>query len=95
MATSVGIRELKNKLSAYVRRSEAGEIIEITAHGRTVARLAPPERARPPASHRLEELIAAGMVRPPLERGPITEGWKRLHLPPGTAAQLIDEDRGE
>lgn len=95
MAATVGIRELKNKLSAYVRRSEAGEIIEITAHGRTVARLAPPERASQPAFHRLEELIAAGTVRPPREHGPVTAGWKRLRLPPGTAAQLIDEDRGE
>lgn len=95
MAATVGIRELKNKLSAYIRRSEAGEIIEITAHGRTVARLAPPKRARRAVPGRMEALIASGTVRPPLESGSPTEGWIPLRLPPGTAAQLIDEDRGE
>jgi hypothetical protein len=31
---SAGIRELKDNLSRYVRRIEAGERIRVTAHGR-------------------------------------------------------------
>ena len=48
---STGIRELKNKLSHYVRQIEAGKRVAVTAHGRVVAELVPPgagtgERAR-------------------------------------------------
>jgi prevent-host-death family protein len=35
--------EAKNRLSELVDRVLAGEVIEITRHGRVVARLAPPE----------------------------------------------------
>ncbi len=37
----VGIRELKAKLSAYVRRASAGERIVVTDRGKPVARLTP------------------------------------------------------
>src|ERR1035437_4060082 len=40
--SSTGIRELKDNLSRYVRRIEAGERMAITAHGRVVAELVPP-----------------------------------------------------
>jgi prevent-host-death family protein len=36
---NVGIRELKNKLSAYVRKAEAGDIVLVTDRGRVVAEL--------------------------------------------------------
>jgi antitoxin (DNA-binding transcriptional repressor) of toxin-antitoxin stability system len=93
---SAGIRELKNNLSQYVRRIEAGERVAVTAHGRIVAELGPPsthvsDRGR----SRYDELVAAGIARPPLEPGDPLEDWPELRLPRGTAAQLIDEDRGE
>jgi prevent-host-death family protein len=44
---TVGIRELKNHLSAYVRRVEAGEIVIVTDRGRVVAELVPPGWQRP------------------------------------------------
>jgi len=37
----VGIRELKNRLSAYLKRVEAGERIEISKRGEVVALLIP------------------------------------------------------
>jgi prevent-host-death family protein len=37
-----GIRALKDNLSAYIRRVEAGERVSVTAHGRVVAELVPP-----------------------------------------------------
>src|SRR5688500_2712475 len=95
--TSTGIRELKDNLSRYIRRIEAGERIAITAHGRVVAELVPPGTAankrRIPS--RFDELVATGVIRPPLEPGDPTEGWPDIRLPRGTAARLIDEDRGE
>jgi prevent-host-death family protein len=38
----VKIAEIKAKLSAYIARVEAGELVEITNHGRVVARLVRP-----------------------------------------------------
>ncbi len=39
---TVGIRELKNKLSLYVRKVEAGDVVIVTDRGRIVAELVPP-----------------------------------------------------
>lgn len=95
--TSTGIRELKDNLSHYIRRTESGERIAVTAHGRVVAELGPPtdagtQRAR---GTQYEALIAAGVVRPALEPGDPLADWPDLRLPKGTAAHLIDSDRGE
>lgn len=93
---STGIRDLKDNLSRYIRRIEAGERIAITAHGRVVAELVPPGTAtgKSPGS-RWEALIAAGSLHPPVETGDPFEGWPDIRLPSGTAAELIDADRGE
>ncbi|MGI8546105.1 MAG: type II toxin-antitoxin system Phd/YefM family antitoxin [Gemmatimonadaceae bacterium] len=93
---STGIRDLKNNLSRYIRQVEAGERIMITDHGRVVAQLAPPEGVARPM--RYDELVAAGVIRPPKVSGlPLGDILRAANicLPPGTAAALIDEDRGE
>jgi prevent-host-death family protein len=96
MGTAVGIRELKDNLSEYVRRAEAGERVAVTAHGRVVAVLGPADaRARGRRLTRLEQMIADGTARPPVEDGDPLEGCKPLGLPQGTAAALIDADREE
>jgi prevent-host-death family protein len=93
---STGIRELKNKLSQYVRRIEAGERIAITAHGRVVAELVPPGGGRKGSGRtRYEDLVAAGVIRPAVETGPLRLKWPDIRLPQGTVKELIDGDRGE
>jgi prevent-host-death family protein len=57
----VGVRELRQNLSVYLRRVERGERLEVTDHGRLVAVLAPTGE---PADA-LERLIATGRVVPP------------------------------
>lgn len=52
---SIGVRELRQQASAYLRRVEAGETIEITDRGRPVALLSPI-----PGSSTLERLRASG-----------------------------------
>lgn len=42
---SVGIRELKNKLSHYLKRVKGGETLAVTEHGRTFAYILPSEKA--------------------------------------------------
>ena len=93
---STGIRELKDHLSRYIRRIEAGERIAVTAHGRVVAELVPPgTRSKGGRRSRFDEIVSAGVIRPPVEAGDPLEAWPDIRLPRGTAAQLIDSDRGE
>lgn len=56
----VGIRELRQNASEYVRRAEAGEIIEVTDRGRPVARLSP----LPKGETLIDRLIAEGKMTP-------------------------------
>lgn len=42
--SKVGIRELKNKLSLYLKRVERGERIEVTNRGEVIALLIPAKR---------------------------------------------------
>ena len=92
----IGIRALKDNLSRHIRRVEAGERIVVTAHGRVVAELVPPgHSARTAPRSRWGELIAAGILHRPVESGDPFEDWPDIRLPPGTAAELIDSDRGE
>ena len=91
-----GIRELKDNFSKYIRRVEKGQRIAVTAHGRIVAELVPPCAAtRTSPVRRWDDLIAAGILHPPVETGDPFEDWPDLRLPRGTAAELIDADRGE
>jgi len=57
----VGVRELRQNLSVYLDRVKAGETLEVTEHGRPVARLAP----NPPQKVSiLDQMIADGRVTP-------------------------------
>ena len=93
---TVGVKDLKNNLSHYLRKVAQGQRISVTAHGRLVAELGPPPAARPSLS-RYQQLIADGVITPAIEEGDPLEGWERLalRLPRGTAAALIDWDRAE
>lgn len=58
MAVRAGIRELRQNLSRYVDRVKTGETIEVTEHGRLVARLSPASDA----ATELAELEVLGLV---------------------------------
>ena len=90
-----GVRELKDNLSRYIRRIEAGERIAVTAHGRVVAELVPPSHVSKGGRRPYDELLAAGVIQPAIEDGDPLEDWPDIRLPRGTAAALIDSDRGE
>jgi prevent-host-death family protein len=93
---TVGIKELKDNLSRYVRRVEAGERVAVTAHGRVVAELVPPaSRSGRRPDRRFDALVAAGIITPAAESGDPMEGWPAIRLAPGTVRDLIDEDRAD
>lgn len=54
----IGIRELRQRASDYLRRVEAGETIEVTDRGRPIALLTPIPEAPP-----LERLRASGDIQ--------------------------------
>jgi prevent-host-death family protein len=58
----VGVRELRQNLSRYLRRVERGERLEVTEHGRPVAVLAPIDG---PRGNALDRLVAEGRLSPP------------------------------
>jgi prevent-host-death family protein len=59
----VGVRELRQNLSVYLRRVKAGESVEVKERGRRVAVLAPVS-ARASV---LDRLVAAGRATPATE----------------------------
>jgi prevent-host-death family protein len=71
---SVGIKNLKNRLSEYVRAAAAGETVLVTDRDRVVAELVPPRRRRGLSD---EEFVALGMregwLTPAIRRGPLPE----------------------
>jgi len=66
----VGVRELRQNLSVYLRRIKAGETLEVKERGHRVAVLVPAGAKSTP----LERLVASGRVTPAagdlLELGP-------------------------
>jgi prevent-host-death family protein len=68
----VGVRELRQNLSVYQDRVKEGETLEVTEHGRPVARLTP----NPPHMSILDRMIADGRVTP------ATFDHRRLPPPP-------------
>lgn len=58
------MRDLRNHLSAYLRRVEAGEVLVVTNGGRVVAELVPPGTTHRLNMHRgLLEMERQGLVR--------------------------------
>ena len=94
---TVGLRELKNRLSHYVRQVRAGHEIQVTDRGEVVAELVPPRPAAPSADarKRLADLARRGLVRLGKPNDPRV--YRRLPrlAPPGTVQRLLDEERGE
>lgn len=93
---SVGLRDLKNRLSEYVREVRSGEAVLVTDRGEVVAELIPPGQG---ASEGSVPSVLAALAR----RGQLTLGasnnaaaypklprsLKRSH-----AAELLDQERG-
>lgn len=63
----IGVRELRQHASVWLRRVANGEAFEVTDRGRPVALLGPL-----PAD-RWQRLLDAGVVVPPLEEGDVTD----------------------
>jgi prevent-host-death family protein len=95
----VGVKQLKARLSEYLRQVKAGDTVLVTERDEVVAELRPARRQRP-QPERLEEVLdglaASGDVtRAAQPKGDWTWRSRGLGLPSGSAARLLDELRGD
>jgi antitoxin (DNA-binding transcriptional repressor) of toxin-antitoxin stability system len=93
---AVGIKELKNRLSEYVRIAAAGERVLVTDRDRVVAELIAPQAGTPETASdaALAEAVRAGWLRPPV----LPIGTIPPRAPVAPLAELLaelDHDRGD
>jgi prevent-host-death family protein len=88
----IGIRELRQHASRYLRSVESGETIEVTDRGRPVARLVPL-----PRGGGIEDLMASGRLATAtgdaLDLGPPLEPTEGKTLPSETLAKARADER--
>lgn len=86
----IGVRELRQHASSWLRRVAAGESFEVTDRGRPVALLVPV-----PADEGVEALIAAGRAR--LGEGHLSDLGPPLPHRPGapTPSEVLERLRAD
>ena len=95
---TIGVRELKARLSQILREVQRGELVLVTDRGRVVAELRQPGLAAPVQASRDEQalgrLAAEGHLR--LAEEPAS-GYPKspIRAPEATAKDLLREERGE
>jgi prevent-host-death family protein len=87
--TTVGVAELRQNLSRYLRLVGQGERLVVTERNKPVAELGPP----PSTGQALDRLIAAGRLARPARPG-LPEPLK-LDGDPHALSRALDEIRGE
>lgn len=94
---AIGIRELKNRLSEYVRLVRAGEHVLVTDHGEVVAELRPPGKTvfEDTLYPVLMELVQQGRARLGAPNDPGLYPPRPVRRPEGMAATLIEQERDE
>ena len=55
----VGTRELKSKLSEYMRRVKSGQTIVVTEHGKPIGQIIPVKAS---VEERMQAMVAAGLA---------------------------------
>lgn len=91
VASTVGVRELRQNLSVYLTRIKQGESLEVTEHGHVVAVLVPV----PPKATRYDILLAKGVITPATRS--IRDLPPPRKAPPGTRplSEILQEMRDE
>lgn len=89
MSETVGVAELRQNLSVYLRRVKRGERLVVTDRNRPVAELGPAPSTGPD----LDRLVAEGRVAAPVRFG-LPEPLE-LKGDPGALSRALDEIRGD
>jgi len=96
---TVGVKQLKARLSEYLRAVKRGEVVVVTDRDQVIAELKAPRKdpdLPEDAMEALDALAAAGDVTRPAAR---KKGWrwtaKGLGLSRGAAASILDDRRAD
>ncbi|MHB8732393.1 MAG: type II toxin-antitoxin system Phd/YefM family antitoxin [bacterium] len=94
---TVGLRELKNGLSRYIRDVRSGHTVAVTDRGRIVAELRPPGDVSPGTriDPGLARLVNRNLLVLGAPNAPNLYPRLRRLLKHTTAQRLLDADRGE
>ena len=95
---AVGVKQLKARLSEYLRAVKAGEIVLVTDRDEVVAELRPPRELPPPteSDDTLQSLADEGEItRARQAKGEWRWKAKGIGLEPGTAEKLLTELRAD
>lgn len=90
------MKELKNRLSSYLREVREGEVVLVTDRGKVIAELRQPTTTALPSSQEqtLARLAAAGVLDPGLPQDP--RAYRRSPLRRTVrSADLLDAERGD
>lgn len=93
---AVAVKELKNRLSAYLREVKNGEVVLVTDRGVVVAELRKPSAGAVLGAHDqiLERLAAAGVLAQGLVQDP--DAYRPSPLARTVrSGDLLDAERGE
>ena len=86
---SVGVRELRQNLSVYLRRVAAGQKLRVTERGRTIAALVPLREDESP----LDRLVKQGRLIP--AQGDLLELGPPRGTPSNRVSKALDDLREE
>ncbi len=96
---AIGVKQLKAKLSEYLRLVKSGETILVTERDEVIAEVRPARR-RVRAADELEDMLdlladAGDVTRAALPKR--TWNWRArgVGLPVGTASKILDDIRGD
>jgi antitoxin (DNA-binding transcriptional repressor) of toxin-antitoxin stability system len=95
---TVGIRELKDRLSEYLREVRRGESVLVTDRGEVIAEVSPPGQLRtdPSVPAGLRELARRGLATlGSPSKASVYEALPRRRRGKMSAAQLLEEERGK
>ncbi|MFJ4901608.1 type II toxin-antitoxin system Phd/YefM family antitoxin [Streptomyces sp. NPDC088727] len=83
--TRITVRDLQRNAAAVLVRLEQGETFTVTRHGRTVARIVPPD----PAEEAVNQAVADGLIDlTELSRARTAAQTARVRTAPSTAADV-------
>ena len=92
----VATRDLKDHLSEYLKRVQAGEVFIITSHGKPIAKLSPPDKA---PQERPDPLANISWIRQPTRKRLTGERFglppeQRIKMTPGPSlSDIVLQDR--
>lgn len=92
--STVTTRRLKDQLSSYLHRAEAGESVVVLRDGKPIAALVPvAQMPRSSESERLAQLATRGAVRLPARTGPKRLAGPQVPARGRLGSEMVIEDR--